>query len=664
MLAHKIARIQQLTSGVYEEAPAPPRIDLQPRFRVETITKHDKALAETYLKREASAARVSQPLLRRVKSKLTRPDKTVTLTALCNHVHIDGCTEVAQIYIDRLSIDAAQSAIQFALPDDLLLAAIKNANVNLVRLLAPFTAEEAVTAALESAVLSGNRNIVTALLEYGADANTLDHGCMFRLTETDLGLFQLILQAPRPFRHEAFGNLCVIAIQRGDSAALHVLLRSISGYQIFRDGTGPWNRDSLLATAIGSPDKAAFFAVAAATCNWPLSDARLFLQVLEAPDLDSCLAKDMLEILLCLGDSMARSSQSDQEMQATLCHCIQMQAEDILRLLVSYGVEISAEPLLLVCQSQDMKMLDTLLAGNLRGADQVVARISHLQGQAQREMRQRVMRRLLAGGADGVWKHSELVKAASEGQVHWVEALIDGNASVDYLNGAALVEAVSVGHIPIVQRLLSRPVSLQSLQAAFPGVRQLETLPRRLLARLFINQGLTGQCLDEALNSELCNYSYHRDPELVDMLVSAGGHCDDVSLTVVFEHRDAGIFDKIRLSKTILPESASHWFEGWHRVLFYHIQERDEHAAVSVACLKMILSKLNPMEGLCGAHDGARQVECFHQFFERGAEDFELLSACIRWAQRMDSLILTELVLTAAYFCDLDRLHAIALLNF
>ncbi|KIW70080.1 hypothetical protein, variant 2 [Phialophora macrospora] len=428
-------------------------------------------------------------------------------------------------------------------------------------------------------------------------------------------------------------------------------------YQIFRDGTVPWNRDSLLATAIGSPDKAAFFAIAAATYSWPLRDNRLFLQVLETPGLDRCLAKDMLEVLLCLSDSMAPAFQSDPDMQLTLCHCIHRQEEDILRLLVSYGVQISAEPLLLVCQSQDERMLDMLLTGHIRGADQVVARISHLQEQGQREMRQRILRRLLADGDGSVWKHGELVKAAAEGQAQWVEALMDGNASVDYHNGAALLEAVSLGHIPIVRKLLSRPVSVGSLQAAFPSVHQLETLPRRLLTKLFISQGLTGRCLDEALNSELCNYSYHRDPDLVDMLISAGGHCNDVSLTVAFEHRDAGIFDKIHLSKTVLHESAWQWFRGWHRVLFHHVQERDELAVVSAACLKMLLSKLDLMEGLCDTHDGVRPVECFHQFLERGAEDIELLLACFRWARNMDSLTFTELVLTTACFCDLDRLQ-------
>ena len=77
MLALKSARIRQLAGGVPVDEPAPPRIDLQPRFRIDSISKHDKALADSFLKREASAARGSQPLLRRVKSKLTRPDKAV-----------------------------------------------------------------------------------------------------------------------------------------------------------------------------------------------------------------------------------------------------------------------------------------------------------------------------------------------------------------------------------------------------------------------------------------------------------------------------------------------------------------------------------------------------------------------------------------------------------
>ncbi|OAP64422.1 hypothetical protein AYL99_00394 [Fonsecaea erecta] len=658
MPAHKSARIRQLSGGLYVEEPPPQRIGLQPRFRVETISQDDKTFAESVLRREASAARGSQPLLRRVKSKLSRPDKAVTLTALYNHVQANGSAEVAQIYVDRLLLDAAQANIQLQLPDVLLRTAVKNANTNLIRLLAPFATIETVSAVLESAVLGQTLQIVTALLEYGADPNCLDRDCILRLAETDCQLLQLILRAPRQLRHEAFGDLCDLAIRDGLSNAFDVVLRSLPNYPILRDSDPPWNRDCLLEAAIDGPDKSMFFCIAASTSTWPLRDNRLFLHVLDSTAIDRLQAKDMVEVLLCLS-VLSPAFHSSPEIESFYCRCVQEQHEDILRLMASYGVPISAGPLLIACQNNDEKILDVLLVGTIQGEEQVVARTSHLQSAIQRKMCRKILRRLLAGGAKGVWKHKELVTAVSLGQVEWVETLIDANASVDYHNGKALLEAVASGHVRIVQKLLSRPVSLESLQAAFPSISQLEPLPRRLLTKLFINQGLSGQCLDDALNRELCNYSYHRDPELVDMLITSGACCNDVSLTVVFEHKGAVIFNKLGLSKTTLHGSVVEWFKSWHRMLLLHAQQEDEHSLTATACLKMLFRKLKVIKTLCDAHEGDRRLECLHQFLENGAADLDLLSAWLKWAQQMDGDTLTELVLTAACFCDLSRLHLV-----
>ncbi|KIW85059.1 hypothetical protein Z517_00447 [Fonsecaea pedrosoi CBS 271.37] len=658
MLAHKSARIRQLSSGLYVEEPAPQRISLQPRFRVETISQHDKAFAESVLKKEASAVRGSQHLLRRVRSRLSRPDKAVTLTVLYNHVQTNGSTEVAQIYIDRLFLDAVQSNLQLQVPDVLLGTAAKNANINLVRLLAPFTAIEAVCAVLEYAVLSQNLHLVTALLEYGADPNCISHGSILRLAETNCQLLHVILRAPKQLRYETFGDLCTTVVQRGLSNALKIVLRSITDYPTFRDSDPPRDRDSLLDAAISCSDKSIFLSIAASTAAWPLRDAGLFLHVLDSSAIDPLQAKDMVEALLCLND-MSPGSQSSPEIESFYCRCVQERHEDILRLMVAYGVPVSAEPLLLACQNHDEKMLDILLAGPIQEEERVAARTSELQGAIQRAMCRKILKRLLTGGARGVWKNEELIAAVSRGEFQWIETLINANASVDYHNGVALLEAVSLGHVRVVQTLLSRPVSLSSLQAAFPSIAQLEALPRRLLTKLFINQGLSGGCVDYALNTELCNYSYHRDPELVDILIGSGACCDAVSLTVAFEHKDAAIFDKIALSKTKLHESVTEWFKSWHRMLLFHVQQGDEYSKAAGSCLKMLFRKLQTVESLCDAHEGGRQLECFHQFLEHDAADLDLLSAWLNWTPHMNRTTLTEIVLTAACFCDTDRLHLI-----
>ncbi|OAL39044.1 hypothetical protein AYO20_01795 [Fonsecaea nubica] len=635
MLAHKSARIRQLSGGLYVEEPAAQRISLQPRFRVETISQHDKSFAESVLKREASAVRGSQHLLRRA----------------------NGSAEVAQIYIDRLFLDAVQSNKQLQVPDVLLGTAEKNANINLVRLLAPFTAIEAVSAVLEYAVLSQNLQLVTALLEYGADPNCISHSSILRLAETNCQLLHVILRAPKQLRHETFGDLCTTIVQKELSNALRIVLRSIKDYPTFHD-SGPRDRDSLLDAAICCSDKSIFLSIAASTSAWPLRDPGLFLHVLDSPAIDPLQAKDMVEALLCLSD-MSSGSQSSPEIESFYCRCVQERHEDILRLMVAYGVPVSAEPLMLACQNHDENILDILLAGPIQKEEQVAARTSELQGAIQRAMCRKILKRLLSGGARGIWKNEELIAAVSRGEFQWIETLISANASVDYHNGAALLEAVSLGHVRVVQTLLSRPVSLSSLQAAFPSIAQLEALPRRLLTKLFINQGVSGGCVDYALNTELCNYSYHRDSEIVDILIGSGACCNAVALTVAFEHKDAATFDKIALSRTKLHESVTEWFKSWHRMLLFHVQQGDEYSKAACSCLKMLFRKLQTVESLCDAHEGDRQLECFHQFLEHGAADLDLLSAWLNWTQHMNSITLTEIVLTAACFCDTNRLHLI-----
>ena len=654
MLARKSARICQLSGGDLPPAPQLARIDLQPRFRINNITKHDRALAESFLRREASATRGSEPLLRRVKSRLARPDKVVTLRVLCNLVYNNGPAEIAQIFLDRLYRDAQQSTRPFDLPDALLFTAVRNCNLKLVRLLAPFTAEEAVTSVLESAVAGKDLRIIIALLEHGADVNTLNHRSLFQIATTDLKLLHIILRAPNPLDPGTYGDLCSAVIQHGHPSALDVLLQSISDYQSFRGAATPWNRDILLRTTISSPDKTYFFKIAVATSAWPLRDYRMFLYVLNTPGIDRCLAKDMVEVLLCLSDVESPAFHASLDIQSALCHCLQQQRDDIFRLMMSYGARASAEPIILACQNEDTASLHLLLQGRILGADRVAARISTLQNPAHQQMRRQVLSGLLADGAAGSWKHEELVKAAQDGEVEWVESLITANASVEYDNGAALLAAVSMGHVAVVQKLLLCPVSLKNLQAAFPGLSQLDPLPRRLLVKLFLQQGLAGPCLDDALNHELCNYSDNRDVELIEILVKAGGHCNSASLEIALERADVDIFDHLRQWRTLLHEAVWTWFKSWHFDLFNHVTLKDERTAVSSACLKMLLSKLGAIQDLCDAHNADRQFECFHSFLERRTNDINLFHACLNWTQRMGFISFSELVLTAVFFSDLD----------
>jgi hypothetical protein len=554
MLTHKSVRLRQLAGGTFEEYEPSPRSASRQTSEISCISKHDEDLADFFLRSEAAAARSSQSLLRRVKSKLTKPDRAIVLKALSRVVQNNDSVNIAQIYIHQLSSGVSCPRQGTQLPDRLLATAVANGNLEMVKILAPYTDVEAVTAALTSLEANRHADMITILLENGADVNLIGLACLLDYARHAPDILQLAMSASQPLHHQMYGQLCLGVVKNGLWAALGILLGIVYHYQVYHHTTSDWTRDDLLLAAVDIVDKNLFFHIAEATSTWMLKDYSLFAKVLEC-NVEVSLGKDMLEALLCLSDTSSPSFSARTEVQNAICICVNRRMADVLRLLRSYGIRSGTEPLILACQRADDAMLDMLLQGGLHNPDSIVGSTSSLRRGQQGERRTRIIARLLQDDEVGAWKHDELIRAVHYGRTGLVESLLARQASINYKNGQALVHAVSACHLAIVQQLLTRPIKLPTLRSAFLAINFDEHLSSRLLTKLLIGKGLSGQCLDDKLNNILSDYSEGRDPELLQILLDAGGRCTAASLANILDSQQWVILGMLldrRVTKEVL----------------------------------------------------------------------------------------------------------------
>lgn len=633
-----------------------PVLDLQIQpYRISEINQFDRSFADAQLKHEAAAARDSQRLLRRITSKLTRPDAAFIAAALSRHVESDGSAVVAQIYIEKLVADGVYSSEKIEVPGNLLITAVKNSNLELVKLLASFSSINTLGLALNIAILERKPLIVRALLENGANTDHLPQSTLSIAAFTDQQIFQFILQAPKQLPHEKFGHLCVEAINNGRSDTLDLLLRRLPNYHILGDGNSRWNRDMLLQTAIASQYESAFFAIAAATNAWPLTNGHLFFYVLDCAR--PLILVDMMGVLLDLCTFPAESA-VQSPLDNLVFRCIEDELEDILQCLVSHNIPIVTRFVTFACERRKRKSLDMLLEGNLQGGEPILSSMFTAFGQSAEDLRAKALLRLLHCHNRGLWTHRELLRAVSLNQSHLIAPLIASGASVNSNDGECLKIAVSTNNVSLVKALLSHDVALPTLQSTFPLVRRSEPLSRRLITKLFLNKGVSGRSVDLTFNHLLCDYSPARDLELLEILIGANAHCEIQSLLIAMQHSDADIFDKLRSSTTIRYNGAVEWFDAHHASLFDQLL-MDDSSSMPSSYLMLFLHISGRIPETCRDHGRARKYDCFLRLLEHHTHDRALLDICLNSLHGVDVLSLLEMAITVSCFCNVETTNYI-----
>ncbi|KAK5047449.1 hypothetical protein LTR84_006545 [Exophiala bonariae] len=562
MLAANAGPLQQSVASLGLDFAPLPILDLQTQpYRISQINHFDRSFAESQLKHEATSIRGSQRFLRRVTSRLSRPDTTFTAAALSSHVESNGTAVVAQIYIEMLEVAAAHSSEKFEVPGNLIITAAKNSNLELVKLLASFSSVNSLGLALGIAILNRDQSIVRILLEKGGDTDHLPLSTLSSVAVVHQQIFQLILQAPKQLPYHKFGYLCAEAIHNGSPNALAVLLRRLPDYTILAESASKWNRDILLQIAIASQYESAFFAVAAATASWPLLDGQLFFHVLDYAR--PLIVQDMMDVLLGLHSSSFDLPVQTQ-LESLLCRCIEDGSDDILRSFVDHGLQISARVTCYAVERRKQQSLEILLRGNIQGDAAILSCIESSFGQSAEPLRERVLSRLLHCQNRGSWIQQELLRAVFVSQTSLISPLVDSGASVDFNHGECLKFAVIADNIPVVKALLAHDVALSTLQLIFPFIRREEPLSHRLVTKMFLRKGVSGDCVDVVFNELLCDYSPSRDSELLEVFIATASCCQIQSLLVAMEHHDSAIFDKMRLSFGLRYNGVSEWFDAYH----------------------------------------------------------------------------------------------------
>lgn len=652
MLAANVVQFRQPSTGFGLDNAPLPVLDLQTQpYRISQINQFDRSFADSQLKHEAAAARDSQRFLRRVTSKLARPDTAFTAAALSRHVESNGSAAVAQIYIEKLVAAGVHSSERFEVPGNLLITAAKNANLELVKLLASFSSINTLGLALNVAVLNRDRPIVRALLENGADTDHLPQSTLSAAASSDHHIFQFILQAPKQLPHHKFGYLCADAITNGKSDTLDLLLRRLPDYRILGEGSSKWNRDMLLQTALASQHETAFFAVAAATNAWPLINGHLFFHVLDYAR--PLIVVDMIDMLLDLCRLPVELTVQSQ-LEDLLFRCIDDELEDILQCLLTHSLPIATRVVAFACESGKRRILELLLQGNLQGGEAILSSVSTAFGPSAENLREKALLRLLQCHNRGPWTQRELLRATFMNQSHLIEPLIVSGASVNFNDGECLKIAISADNVSLVKALLAHNVALPILQSTFPLIGQSEPFSRRLITKLFLNKGVSGECVDMALNNFLCDYSPTRDVELLDILMGVNACCELQSLLIAMEHHDSAIFDKLRSSPTIRYNGAVEWFEAYHTGLFDQLCVNDSSSGVSSSYLMLFLHISGQIPQMCCDHGGARKYDCFHRLLERRTNDRTLLDICLNSMSEVDMISTLELATTISCFCDVE----------
>ena len=647
MLAANAVPLPQSTASLGLEVAPLPVLDLQTQpYRISQINQFDRSFADSQLKHEAAASRESQRFLRRVTSKLSRPDTTFTAAALARHVESNGTAVVAQIYIERLEAAAGNSSEKFEIPGDLIITAAKNSSLELVKLLASFSSINSLGLALNIAILNRDQPVVRVLLENGGDTDHLPTSTLSSAAVGDLQIFQLILQAPRQLPHHKFGYLCAEAIHNGRPEALAILLRRLPDYTILAESSSKWNRDMLLETAIASQYESAFFAVAAATASWPLLNGQLFFHVLDCAR--PLIVQDMLYVLLGLHRSSSDTGLQTQ-LESLFCRGIEDGLDDILQLLVNYGLQISARVIFFACERCKRQSLEILLGGHIQGDEAILSSIQSAFGKSAESLRERTLLRLLQCHNRGPWIQQELLRAVFVNRPNLIDPLINSGALVDFNSGQCLRFAVTANNVLVVKALLAHDVALSTLQTIFPLIRREEPLSRRLVTKLFLRKGVSGDCVDVIFNELLCDYSPTRDAELLEVFTGTTACCQVESLLIAMEHHDSVIFDKLRLSSTVRYNGVTEWFEIHHHRLFDQLCVDDGSSRISSSYLKLFLHISGTSETLC-AYGEKRKYTYFHRLLQHRAHDRELLGICLNSMSEVDNISLMELALTASWF--------------
>lgn len=183
--------------------------------------------------------------------------------------------------------------------DKLLLEAVKRKSSRCVHPLATRASRTTLNVVLHEAVVRRRIRCMRCLLNHGADPNCLGPSYLLTtMTAANVRIFEPLVRAQRPLRDENLNFLCTAAIQGRSTHILTLLLRARSHTN--RQSAAGWDRDGTMKGLLKARRFELFYAIAASTVSWPLTNAGVFLDAIECTHGSPGTRKTVVEILCCL----------------------------------------------------------------------------------------------------------------------------------------------------------------------------------------------------------------------------------------------------------------------------------------------------------------------------------------------------------------------------
>ena len=376
---------------------------------------------------------------------------------------------------------------------DVLPKATQSGELEMVRLLASRADEESLDGALPYAIERGKLDIIRVLLELGADPLELHDEFLAKVTEGAEEMVELLLQGPKRPCEQCRTLGLVKAVATGS-------LRNVSAL-LMRDADGDHATAEGLQRAVrdGRND----LAIAIVAAPKPPSPASLDVAVgvayaTPAHELEKKV--ELIEVCLCGG---ARGDNTAE----TLLKAVEERQLTLIDLLLSYNASVDHKGGAVikhaVLERQTELLVNLLKKGpsqlSLSNAIQAAMTLSDLAAAYE------VTELLLNAGATGEAVAQALitvVKSSLDIEAYkLVQLLLDrGNADVDFDNGQAIQIVAAAGTRDVLELLLTKTPTVESVNAAFTAAMNIQDRSNRQeIIEMLLHAGGSGRVVDEAL---------------------------------------------------------------------------------------------------------------------------------------------------------------------
>jgi ankyrin repeat protein len=466
----------------------------------------------------------------------------------------------------------------------ILQKAVENGQADMVDVLVPHAEPATLDAALPLAMRNGNLRIVEALLRHGASVSQTPEGqFQFRQLCINGGqaeLVGLILQSDGRPPPDWLSGAMIDAARKGCAGTVTQLSRSVAD--------GSFNDGAALKEAISQCR--VDIALAIITGNKPpnrqcLNEA--FYKVATHTTMNPPEKITLTDILLLAG------AEGDV-VSAALVKACEMEFYAMIELLISNGASIEYQNARVVknaIEIGNISLVELLLKTSVLSptlAGELIDGIGNFK-RINPDDRRILLSALLRKGAKGPPLDEALIRAVEGGDNECVKLLLTphfpgsgrlqpkashdlktgprsmvferhATANVNYKGGLALAKAVSSGNLTMVEYILAAKPNIETLVAVFPGINDLDQIPRYHMTESFLNAGVSGPCVHTALQQAIDESPPRRDERLIKILLQHDVDADSndgAPILSAIEHLDADLLEVLLRKRPTVKNAAA-----------------------------------------------------------------------------------------------------------